>query len=173
MNRREVLQGAGAAALPGLWPNRSFALGGTAAISGWISGPVKLRMRATSISENTHWGIFVQQVVIRDAKIVPVALVACFEFGRKQDPFVYPELTSSALPLTTPLDEAYKVSCYFFEKRETVLQPHSDAANLAIRFESAEDATGRTKSLYAAHWDDDYLPTAVIHEISIGFDYPD
>jgi hypothetical protein len=172
MNRRKMLQCAGASALYGLCPASAFALGGTAAVSGWIKGPAKLRMRATSISENTHWGIFVQQVIIRDAKIVPVALVACFEFGRKQDPFVYPELTSAQLPLTTPPGDPYKIAVYFLDNRDTVLQPHSDAANLANRFESAEDASGRTRSMYASYWDNAQLPMAVIHEISVGFVYP-
>jgi hypothetical protein len=171
MNRRQWIKFAGASALTCICLGYALALGGTAAISSAISGQAKLRMRATSISESARWGIFVQQVVVRSDKILPVALIACFEFGRKQDPFVYPELTSAALPLATPPDEAYKIAVYFFENSDAVLQPHSDAACLANRFESTEDASGRTMSMYAAYWDDAQLPMAVVHEISIGFSY--
>ena len=128
-------------------------------------------MRARSISENTHWGIYVQEVVVRDSRIVPVALIACFEFGRKQDPFVYPELTSALLPLVTPDETPYKIAVYFFENRDASLQPHADAALLANRFEEELDPLGRTSRMRAAYWDNAALPTAVIHEIDLIFQY--
>ncbi len=168
-DRRQMLllSGAGVLALAG----PSFAMGGTAAISSSITGPVKLRMRATSISEGTHWGIYVQEVAIRESRIVPLALIACFEFGRKQDPFVYPELMSPILPIVAARDEPYKVAVYFFENSEIKMQPHSDMALLANQFEIADDPTGRTLSMKATYWDRPELPTAVVHEINIAFEY--
>jgi hypothetical protein len=147
------------------------ALGGSAAISSAISGPGRLRMRATSISSGTRWGIYVQEVVVRGEKILPVALIACFQFGRKQDPFVYPELISPILPIAADPAKPFKIAIYFYEGREAELQPHSDAALLANRFETSEDKDGRTMLMKAAYWDNPALPTAVIHEISIAFDY--
>ena len=169
IGRRQMLFLSGAGALGFAHP--SFALAGTAAISSAINGPVKLRMRATSISQGTHWGIYVQEVVIRQSQIVPVALVAWFEFGRKQDPFVYPELKSPLLPIVASRDEPYKIAVYFFQNRDVSMQPHSDMALLANRFETVDDSSGRTQSLMAAYWDHAELPTAVVHEINIRFEY--
>jgi hypothetical protein len=171
MNRRKLLLLPLALGAPALFAERALALGGTAAVSAAITDPARLRMRATSISADTHWGIYVQELVLRDGKLVPMALIACFEFGRKQDPFVYPELASPRLPVIASQFEPYKIGIYFFEGREAELQPHSDAAMLANRFETAEDASGRTTSMNAAYWDRAELPTAVIHEISVNFEY--
>jgi hypothetical protein len=171
INRRSLLLTPLTLCVPPLIAAESFALGGTAAVSAAIVGPAKLRMRATSISVDTHWGIYVQEVIVRNDRIVPLALVACFEFGRKQDPFVYPELVSPLIPVIAKPSEPFKIAVYFFEGREAEMQPHSDAALLANRFETAEDASGRTISMKAAHWDNAALPTAVVHEISIAFEY--
>jgi hypothetical protein len=171
MNRRKLLFTPLALCALSLAAQDVLALGGTAAVSAAIRGRAKLRMRATSTSVDTHWGIYVQEVVVRNDRIVPVALIACFEFGRRQDPFVYPELVSPLLPVIANPSGPFKVAVYFFEGREAEMQPHSDAALLANRFESAEDASGRTISLKAAHWDNAALPTAIVHEISIAFQY--
>jgi hypothetical protein len=171
MNRRRLLLTPLAFCAPSLVNADALALGGTAAVSAAIRGRAKLRMRATSISVDTHWGIYVQEIIVRNDKIVPVALIACFEFGRKQDPFVYPELISPLLPVIANQSEPFKIAVYFFEGREAEMQPHSDAALLGNRFETAEDASGRTISMKAAHWDNAALPTAVVHEISIAFEY--
>jgi hypothetical protein len=173
LRRRQILQ---LAALPVAWsipPSFALALGGAAALSGQLTGRARLRMRASSTTTGSHWGIYVQEVAVRDAKLVPRALIACFEFGRKQDPFVYPQLVSSALPVIAEIDRPYKIAVYFLQNREVVLQPHSDAAIMANHLESRTDAKGRTSSLTASHWDNDDLPLAAIHEISIQFDYPD
>ena len=170
-SRRRFIQLSGASGLMFACASPGFALGGTAAISAPISGPARIRMRARSISENTHWGIYVQEVIVRDSLIVPVALIACFEFGRKQDPFVYPELTSTLLPLVTPGETPYKIAVYFFENKDASLQPHSDAALMANRFEGELDALGRTSRMRATYWDNAALPTAVIHEIDLVFQY--
>jgi hypothetical protein len=171
MNRRNLLFTPLAFCAPHIGAERALALGGTAAVSAPISGPAKLRVRATSISVETHWGIYVQECVVRHDEIVPVALISCFEFGRKQDPFVYPELNSPLLPIIAGPSEPFKIAVYFFEGREASLQPHSDAALLANRFETAEDASGRTTSMKVSYWDNAALPTAVVHEISIAFAY--
>ena len=173
MNRREILQLSGATLLSPLFMQSAFALGGTAALSAPIVGPVVLRMRASSKSENTHWGIYVQEVVIVDGKIVPVALIACFEFGRKQDPFIYPELISTQLPLIAPRDLPYKIAVYFFENRDVALQSHSDANMMANRFDATFDALNRTAIMKASYWDHAELPTANMLDISLVFEYPD
>jgi hypothetical protein len=115
----------------------------------------------------------VQEMTVRDGKLEPRALIACFEFGRKQDPFVYPEVVSTALPVIAAFDQPYRIAVYFLQNREIALQPHSDTAIMANHLESKADAKGRTSSLTASHWDNDDLPLAAIHEISIQFDYPD
>jgi hypothetical protein len=172
MNRRQLLRLSGAAMLLPLPAIRAQAMGGTAAISAAITGPVRLRMQATSLAKNTHWGIYVQEVVVADGKIEPTALVACFEFGRPDDPAVYQQLVSTALPLTADPDEPYKVAVYFLENRKVDLQPHSDEANLANRFESKLDASGRTALLKASYWESPDLPNAAIHDITLVFEYP-
>jgi hypothetical protein len=171
MNRRRLLLTPLALCAPFPVATDALALGGTAAVSAAINGPARLRMRATSISVDTHWGIYVQEIIVRNDEIVPVALIACFEFGRKQDPFVYPELVSPLLPIIASPSGPFKIAVYFFEGREAKLQPHSDAALLANRFETAEDASGRTIKMKAAYWDKAALPTAVVHEISVAFEY--
>jgi hypothetical protein len=173
LRRRQILQ---LVALPfGLRviSGRALALGGAAALSAEITGRAQLRMRASSTTTGSHWGIYVQEMATRDGKLEPRALLACFEFGRKQDPFVYPQLASSALPVIAALDQPYRIAVYFFQNREIVLQPHSDTAIMANHLESKTDAKGRTSSLTASHWDNDDLPLAAIHDISIQFDYSD
>jgi hypothetical protein len=173
LSRRQILQ---IAALPAAWqmvPGKAFSAGGAAALSGQITGRAMLRMRASSTTAGTHWGIYVQEMTVRETALGPRALIACFEFGRKQDPFVYPQITSPALPVIADLNEPYRIAVYFVQNGDVSLQPHSAAANLANRLEANTDAQGRTTSLTAAHWDNDDLPLAAIHEISIQFDYPD
>jgi hypothetical protein len=116
-------------------------------------------------------GHIVQEEAVRGDVIVPLALIACFEFGRKQDPFVYPELISPRLPLIAGQGEPYRIAVHFFQNKDVALQPHLDAANMANRFESTEDADGRTVRMHASHWDNALLPLAVIHEISLEFEY--
>jgi hypothetical protein len=173
LRRRQLLQ---LAALPAAWSvfrGHALALGGAAALSAQIIGRAQLRIRASSTATGSHWGIYVQEMTVRDGKLEPRALIACFEFGRKQDPFVYPEVVSTALPVIAALDQPYRIAVYFLQNREIALQPHSDAAIMANHLESRTDAKGRSSSLTASHWDDDDLPLAAIHEISIQFDYPD
>jgi hypothetical protein len=172
MNRRQLLALTGAAALLPFQAGRVNALGGTAAISAPITGFVRLRMQATSRATNTHWGIYVQEVVVTDGKIEPTALIACFEFGRSDDPAVYQQLLSTALPLTADPEEPYKIAIYFFENRKVELQAHSDEACLANRLETELDASGRTSLMRAGYWEQANLPNAAIHDITIGFEYP-
>lgn len=171
LSRRQILQ---IAAMPAAWSAMTGAalpLGGAAAVSGQITGRAQLRMRASSTSAGSHWGIYVQEMAVSESRLVPRALIACFEFGRTQDPFVYPQLTSPALPLMAGLDEPYRIAVYFFQNREAQLQPHSDSAILANWLDAKADGKGRTLSMTAAHWDNDDLPLAMIHEISLQFDY--
>jgi hypothetical protein len=172
MNRRQLLALSGAAIILPFEATRAIALGGTAAISASITGPVRLRMQATSLAKNTHWGIYVQEVVVVDSKIEPTALIACFEFGRPDDPAVYQQLVSTVLPLTADADEPYKIAVYFFENRKVELQPHSDEACLANRLETEIDTSGRTLEMRAGYWEQADLPNAAIHDITIGFEYP-
>jgi hypothetical protein len=172
MNRRQLLALSGAAVLSPFKARDAFAIGGTTAISAAITGPVRLRMQATSLAKNSHWGIYVQEVMVVDGKIEPTALIACFEFGRIDDPAVYQQLLSTALPLTADPDEPYKIAVYFFENRKVELQPHSDEANLANRFESTIDASGRTLLMRVGYWERADLPNAAIHDITLGFEYP-
>ena len=172
MNRRQLLALSATAILSPLAATRANAIGGTAAISTPITGPVRLRMRATSLAKDTHWGIYVQEVVVTDGKISPTALIACFEFGRKGDPAVFPELLSAPLPLIAPPGAPYRVAVYFFEGREVTLQPHSDAAMLANHFDLRLDPQGRTAAIKASSFGSAELPMANVHEISILFEYP-
>jgi hypothetical protein len=171
LSRRQLLQFATLSFSPGLMQRKAFALGGAAALSAQITGGARLRMRASSTTTGSHWGIYVQEMAVRGDKLVPLALIACFEFGRTQDPFVYPQVMSSALPVIAALNEPYRIAVYFVQNREIALLPHSDTAILANHLESKIDDKGRTLSLTAAHWDNDDLPLAAIHEISIQFDY--
>ena len=173
LNRRQILQ---IAAVPAAWSAMTGAalpLGGAAAVSGQITGRARVRMRASSTSTGSHWGIYVQEMAVADSKPVPRALIACFEFGRKQDPFVYPQVISAGLPLMAGLDEPYRIAVYFMQNAGVQLQPHSDSAILANRLEAKADEKGRTLSMTASHWDDDQLPLALIHEISLQFEYPE
>jgi hypothetical protein len=128
-------------------------------------------MRATSLTKQSHWGIYVQEVAVRNNLIVPLSLIGCFEFGRKQDPAVYAEIMSAPLPIIAAATEPYRVAVYFFENRDISLQPHSDIALLANRLHSEIDDQGRTVRLMASYWDNADNPNANIHEISIGFEY--
>jgi hypothetical protein len=170
MNRRQLLALSGAILVP-FNVRGANALGGTVAISAPITGPVRLRMQATSLAKSSHWGIYVQEVVVVDGKIEPTALIACFEFGREEDPAVYGQIVSTALPLTANPEAPYKVAVYFFENRKVELQPHSDQACLANRLETTLDATGRTSLMRAGYWAQAHLPNALIHDITIGFEY--
>jgi hypothetical protein len=134
-------------------------------------GAARLRMRATSLTKQSHWGIYVQEVAVRNNLIVPLSLIGCFEFGRKQDPAVYAEIMSAPLPIIASATEPYRVAVYFFENRDISLQPHSDIALLANRLHSEIDDQGRTVRLMASYWDNADNPNANIHEISIGFEY--
>lgn len=173
LSRREFLH---YAAMAAAWPTflvEAFALGGTAALSAPILGRSRLRLRATSLSKDTHWGIFVQEVAVRSSKIVPLSLIACFEFGRQQDPAVYGEIVSAALPLVAEINETYRIAVYFFENAEVRLQPHSDSGLMANRFEAKYDDQGRTVSMKSSRWDHASLPNANVHEVSIAFEYTD
>ncbi len=170
-DRRQLLKFTGTALLWPILSRGALAQGGAAALSAPITGQVRLRMRATSLTQHSRWGIYVQEVVIRNDLIVPLALISCFEFGREQDPAVYAQISSPPLPVAAAEGEPYRVAVYFFENREVKLQPHSDAALLANRFEEAHDEGGRTTGLKASYWDNANVPNANIHEISIVFDY--
>jgi hypothetical protein len=172
MRRRQLLALSGAAVLLPLHVHPANALGGTAAISTPIAGPVRLRMQATSLAKNKHWGIYVQEVVVTDGKIEPTALIACFEFGRTNDPSVYAQIESTVLPLTASPEDSYKIAIYFFENRKVELQAHSDEACLANRLQVKLDANGRTLQMRAGYWEQADLPNAAIHDITIGFEYP-
>jgi hypothetical protein len=169
--RRHFIAGSAATLLSVGIPRLGWAVGGTAALSAPITGAARLRMRATSLTRDSHWGIYVQEVAVRENLIVPLALIACFEFGRKQDPAVYAEIMSASLPVIASSTEPYRVAVYFFENREIILQPHSDIALLANRLKSDLDDRGRTVRMAASYWDNADVPNANIHEISIGFEY--
>lgn len=147
----------------------AIAQGGTAAISGAISPTARLKIRASSTTEKSDWMILVQQVKYENNRITPVALLAYFQFGKAGDPWVYPEMQTTIVPIVTEPNAQYKIAVYFFDKRTPGLQPHVAFNNAANSFVERHDSQNRTTYMRATFWDKQDRPTDQIHLIEIDF----